>query len=68
MRTSLDSLPDSQGALENYYLGQIAIDAPDTPEELWRELEAVTPERIMAAAKSACLDTVYFLKGKEESV
>lgn len=68
MRTSLDSLPDSQGALENYYLGQIAIDAPDTPEELWRELEAVTPERIMAAAKSAKLDTVYFLKGKEESV
>lgn len=68
MRTSLDSLPDSQGALENYYLGQIAIDAPDTPEELWRELEAVTPERIMAAAKSAKLDTVYFLKRKEESV
>lgn len=68
MRTSLEALPDSQGALENYYLGQIAIGAPDTPEELWRELEAVTPERIMAAAKSACLDTVYFLKGKEESV
>jgi len=68
MRNSLDSLPDSQGALENYCLGQIAIDAQDTPEELWRELEAVTPERIMAAAKSVRLDTVYFLKGKEESV
>ncbi len=68
MRTSLEALPDSQGALENYYLGQIAIDAPDTPEELWQALAAVTPERIMAAAKSAKLDTVYFLKGKEESV
>lgn len=68
MRTSLEALPDSQGALENYYLGQIATDAPETPEELWQAISAVTKERIMAAAKSAKLDTIYFLKGKEESV
>ena len=68
MRTSLEALPDSQGALENYYLGQIVTDAPDTPDQLWQEISAVTRERIMAAAKSTKLDTVYFLKGKEESV
>ena len=68
MRTSLEALPDSQGALENYYLGQIATDAPETPEQLWQAISAVTRERIMAAAQSARLDTVYFLKGKEESV
>ena len=68
MRTSLEALPDSQGALENYYLGQIATDTPDTPAELWQAISAVTRERIMAAAQSARLDTVYFLKGKEESV
>ena len=68
MRTSLEALPDSQGSLENYYLGQIVTDAADTPEQLWQEISAVSRERIMAAAQSAKLDTVYFLKGKEESV
>ena len=67
MLSSLTSLPDSQGALENYYLGQIATDAGETPEELIAALREVTKERIMAAARSAKLDTVYFLHGKEEA-
>ena len=67
MLSSLTSLPDSQGALENYYLGQIATDAGETPEELTAALREVTKERIMAAARSARLDTVYFLHGKEEA-
>ena len=67
MLSSLTSLPDSQGALENYYLGQIATDAGETPEELTAALREVTRERIMAAAQSAKLDTVYFLHGKEEA-
>ena len=67
MLSSLTSLPDSQGALENYYLGQIATDAGETPEELTAALREVTRERIMAAARSAKLDTVYFLHGKEEA-
>ena len=67
MLSSLTSLPDSQGALENYYLGQIATDAGETPEELTAALREVTRERIMEAARSAKLDTVYFLHGKEEA-
>ena len=67
MLSSLTSLPDSQGALENYYLGQIATDCDETPEQLARALREVTKERIMAAAQSARLDTVYFLHGKEEA-
>ena len=67
MLSSLTSLPDSQGALENYYLGQIATDAGETPEELTAALREVTKERIMAAARSAKLDTVYFLHGKEDA-
>ena len=31
-------------------------------------LRRVTPERIRAAAQSCRLDTVFFLKGKEEGV
>ena len=67
MLSSLASLPDAQGALENFYLGQIATDCSETPAELAEALRAVTKERIMAAAQSVKLDTVYFLHGKEEA-
>lgn len=63
--SSVKSLPDSQGAMENYWLGQTALGDDETPEDLMRELRQVSRERIMAAASSAKLDTVYFLKGKE---
>lgn len=67
IRTSLLSLTDSQGALENFYLGQIASGATETPEELAAELQQVTRERIVAAARTVTPDTVYFLRGKEEA-
>ena len=67
MLSSLASLPDAQGALENFYLGQIATDCGETPAELAEALRAVTKERIMAAAQSVKLDTGYFLHGKEEA-
>ena len=67
IRTSLLSLTDSQGALENFYLGQIASGATETPEELAAELQQVTKERIVAAARTVTPDTVYFLRGKEEA-
>ena len=66
IRTSLLSLTDSQGALENFYLGQIASGATETPEELASSLQRVTKERIVAAARTVTPDTVYFLRGKEE--
>ena len=65
MCSSLTSLSDSQGALENYYLGQSATGRRETPEEMAALLRQVTPERIRAAAQSVQLDTIYFLKGKE---
>lgn len=64
--SSLRSLSDSQGAMENWYLGQTATGETETPEEMARQLQDVTPERICAAAQTIALDTVYFLKGKEE--
>ena len=65
IRSSLLSLSDSQGALENFYLGQIASGVHETPEELAAELERVTKERIVAAARTVHLDTVYFLGGRD---
>ena len=67
MRSALASLPDSQGALENYCLGQAATGQSEDPETMQRLLDQVTPERIQAAAQSVTLDTVYFLHGKEEA-
>jgi len=67
MKNALQSFGDNQGVMENFYLGQAATGYTETPEELMAQLEEVTPERIRAAAQSICLDTVYFLKGKEEA-
>lgn len=67
IRSSLLSLSDSQGALENFYLGQIASGTEETPEELAQALQAVTKERIVAAARTVTPDTVYFLRGREEA-
>ena len=64
--SSLRSINDSQAALENWYLGQTATGEIETPEEMARQLAEVTPQRICAAAETIALDTVYFLKGKEE--
>lgn len=59
------SMNDSQGKLENFYLGQAATGHTETPSELAEEVMQVTPERICQAMQTVKLDTVYFLKGKE---
>lgn len=59
------SMGDSQGKLENFYLGQVATGQSETPEELAKQVLEVTPERIFRAMETVKLDTVYFLKGKE---
>ena len=61
---ALRSYADSQASLENYWLGQ-ALDGSDrTPEALAQQLEAVTVEQVIAAAKAVQPDTIYFLNGK----
>ena len=59
------SMGDSQGKLENFYLGQAATGQEDTPELLAEQVRHVTAERIFDAMQTASLGTVYFLKGKE---
>jgi predicted Zn-dependent peptidase len=59
------SMSDSQGKLENFYLGQAATDQHETPAELAQQVREVTPERIFRAMQTVKLDTVYFLQGKE---
>jgi len=59
------SMGDSQGKLENFYLGQTATGRDETPEELAEQVRQVTPERVFEAMRTVKLDTVYFLQGKE---
>lgn len=60
------TMKDSQGRLEDFYLGQAATAQAETPADLIAEIEQVTMDRIVAAAAQIQLDTVYFLKGKED--
>lgn len=62
---SYATVGDSQGKLENFYLGQAATGQTETPEALARAIETMTADRICQAMETVRLDTVYFLKGKE---
>ena len=78
-RAAFSAILRNAGLRENDYINnrsQVAIrtqvveavsDGYKAPEELTAALREVTKERIMAAARSAKLDTVYFLHGKEEA-
>ena len=59
------SMGDSQGKLENFYLGQAATGQSETPGMLARQVRDMKPERIFRAMETVKLDTVYFLRGKE---
>lgn len=59
------TLLDSQNRMEDFWLGQ-AVQAGNTPEELIEKLEEVTAEQVACVAQNIQLDTIYFLKGKEE--
>ncbi len=66
LRSNLRSMTDSARAMEDFCVGQAAVGGVQTPEDIARELEGVTRERIMAAARSVRPDTIYFLRGRGE--
>ena len=65
LRNALRSMEDSGSAMEDFAMGQAATDSDETIPGLMAALEAVTDERIRAAAACVRPDTIYFLKGKE---
>jgi len=66
--SSLLATPDAQSRLEDFWLGQAVADLDETPEELAARVDAVTASQVADAAKKLQLDTIYFLKGKEDTV
>ena len=63
---SLRAMEDSAGAMEDFFIGQLATDGEETVTGLLAAIPEVTKERICAAACSICPDTIYFLRGKED--
>lgn len=64
---SYKTLADSLGGLESWYLSQTFASTVRSPEESAAEINAVTKEEIVEAARLVSLDTVYSLIGKEGS-
>lgn len=65
--SAVRSREDSGTRMEENLLGQAATGLRESEEELIAALDAVTPERVAAAARSMTLDTVYFLRGEGEA-
>ena len=66
LRNSLRAMEDSAGALEDFAMGQIATGSDETLPGIMAALEQVSAQRIRDAAGTIQLDTIYFLRGKEE--
>lgn len=60
------SQKDSAYAMKDYYRGQCFCKNSDTIDEAVAKIEALSPDDVKRALKNVRLDTVYFLKGKEE--
>lgn len=61
---SFYSTNDTVGGIEAWYLSQLFDGEFRTMEEMSNEINAVTKEQIVAAARKITLDTVYVLKNK----
>ena len=64
LRNAFRTMGDSQGRTEDFVLGEIAAGTGLTPEDYLRAFEETPLERILAAAGTVRLDTVYFLTGR----
>lgn len=65
LRSAYAAMEDSQGRLENFWLGQAIEGRSDSPEDLTQEMEETSAERIFRAMETVKLDTVYYLERKE---
>ncbi|MBQ3374509.1 MAG: insulinase family protein [Oscillospiraceae bacterium] len=60
--SDLRSIPDSQGALEGFYLSQAVAGADYGPLDLAELVTEVTAEQVLAIAESVDCDQIYLLK------
>lgn len=64
--SDMRSIPDSQGALESFYLSQAIAGADYSPMDMAALVSEITAERVTAIAKSVECDQIYLLKQDSE--
>ena len=64
--SSLRGVHDSPGSIESYYTTHRLSGAFRTPAQYMEQVQAVTMEHVIAAAKTVKLHSTYFLKGVQE--
>jgi predicted Zn-dependent peptidase len=64
--SDLRSLPDSQAALEGFFVSQATVGADFGPMEMAELVTEVTADRVAAVAASTVCDQIYLLKGPAE--
>lgn len=65
LRSIYRAAADAPGRIESFTLGEAVMGTYLSFEDYLRGIEETEEDRILAAAKSITLDTVYFLTGKE---
>lgn len=63
--SSLRTMMDSQGRMEDFWFTQTVAGQNGTPEELMGRVEQVTRQQVCDVAKRLSLDAIYYLTGKE---
>ena len=63
--SSLRTLMDSHGRMEDFWFTQTVAGQTGTPEELMARVEQVTRQQVQDVAGRLSLDAVYYLAGKE---
>ena len=63
--SSLRTMMDGHGRMEDYWLTQSIYGLTGTPEETITLVEAITREQVMEVAAKMKLDTIYYLSGEE---
>ncbi len=63
--SSLRTMMDSHGRMEDFWFTQCAGNWTERPEELMARVEQVTRQQVQEVAGRIHLDTVYYLAGKE---
>ncbi len=64
---TFESVGDSQSALAGWYIPQTTLPTPHCPDEIRREVEAVSREEVIHAAQQLQLECVYLLAQEEHA-
>ncbi len=66
LKNSLNSMKDSISAMEDYYMSQIVCKTDESLDAVIEKIGEVTPQMVIDVGRKIKLNTIYFLKGRED--